>query len=54
VVQFQSPGGNDMTSILLTPLAVTKDNLNAVIDAGWTTVENVCQGVEAGSVAVCP
>src|SRR5262249_24895445 len=32
---FKSPGGNDMTSILLTPQAITKDNLNVVLDAGW-------------------
>jgi D-xylose transport system substrate-binding protein len=50
---FKSPGGNDLTSILLTPQPITKDNLNVVIDAGWTTKENVCKGVTAGSVSVC-
>ncbi|MFZ0626211.1 MAG: substrate-binding domain-containing protein [Acidimicrobiia bacterium] len=54
VVQFDSPGGNSMTSILLTPIAITQDNLNLVVDAGWITVDQVCQGVEAGSVSVCP
>ncbi|MGH8914411.1 MAG: substrate-binding domain-containing protein [Acidimicrobiia bacterium] len=54
VVQFDSPGGNSMTSILLTPIAITQDNLDLVVDAGWISVEEVCQGVEAGSVAVCP
>jgi len=54
VVQFASPGGNDMTSILLTPVPITQDNLSTVIDAGWTTAENVCQGVAAGSLDVCP
>ena len=51
--QFDSPEGNSLTSILLTPEAVTKDNLNVPIDAGWTTTENVCKGVEPGSVSVC-
>ncbi|MEW6225976.1 MAG: substrate-binding domain-containing protein [Chloroflexota bacterium] len=50
---FKSPGGNDMTSILLTPQAITKDNLNVVVDAGWISKETLCQGVAAGSVAVC-
>ena len=50
---FTTPGGNDVTSILLTPQPITKDNLNVVIDAGWTTKENVCKGVAAGSVPVC-
>lgn len=54
VVEFDSPGGNTMTSILLTPIAITPDNLDLVVDAGWISVEEVCQGVTAGSVAVCP
>lgn len=53
-VIFDSPGGNQMTSILLTPIAITSDNLDVVVDAGWISVEELCQGVEAGSVAVCP
>jgi len=51
---FDSPGGNAMTSILLTPIAITTDNLNLVVDAGWISVDELCQGVEPGSVAVCP
>jgi D-xylose transport system substrate-binding protein len=54
VIQFDSPGGNSMTSILLTPIPVSQDNLDVVVDAGWISVEELCQGVEAGSVAVCP
>jgi D-xylose transport system substrate-binding protein len=53
VVQFDSPGGNSMTSILLTPIAITQDNLNVVLDAGWIDMETLCQGVEAGTVDVC-
>jgi D-xylose transport system substrate-binding protein len=51
--QFDSPGGNSLTTIQLTPQPITKDNLDLVIDAGWTTKENVCNGVEPGSVPVC-
>jgi D-xylose transport system substrate-binding protein len=50
---FDSPEGNELTTIQLELTPITKDNLDVVIDAGWTTKENVCKGVEAGSVAVC-
>ena len=53
-VIFESPGGNQMTSILLTPIPITADNLDVVVDAGWISVEELCQGVESGTVAVCP
>ncbi len=53
VVQFDSPGGNSMTSILLEPIAITQDNLDVVVDAEWISVEELCQGVEAGTVDVC-
>src|ERR687897_175603 len=49
-VEFESPGGNSMTSILLTPIAITQDNLDVVVDAGWIDVGTLCQGLEAGSV----
>ena len=52
-IQFQSPGGNDMTSIFLTPQAITKDNLNVVLDAGWITKDDLCKDVPAGTVSVC-
>ncbi|WP_075215022.1 D-xylose ABC transporter substrate-binding protein [Mongoliimonas terrestris] len=47
------PKGAEMTSTFLTPMAITKDNLNVVIDAGWVSKDVVCQGVAAGSVAAC-
>jgi D-xylose transport system substrate-binding protein len=53
-IQFESPEKNSMTSILLTPIPITKDNLNVVVDAGWITTADLCQGVTAGSVAACP
>lgn len=51
---FTTPGGVDVWSVILTPLPITQDNLDLVIDSGWVTVDEVCQGVEAGSVPVCP
>ncbi len=52
--QFDSPGGNSMTSNLLTPVAITQDNLNVVVDAGWIDEATLCQGVAAGTVDACP
>ena len=43
----------EMNAIFLTPTAITKANLNEVIDAGWVTKEAACQGVAAGSVKAC-
>ena len=54
VVQFDSPGGNSMTSILLAPIPITKDNLQVVLDAGWIDEATLCQNVPSGSVAGCP
>jgi len=51
--KFKSPGGNELNSVLLAPVAITKDNLNLVIDAGWVAKDVVCQGVAAGSTAAC-
>jgi D-xylose transport system substrate-binding protein len=53
-VEFESPGGNTLTSILLDPIPITQDNLDVVLDADWITEEELCQGVEAGTVDVCP
>ena len=53
VAQFDSPGGNSLTSILLTPIAITQENLNVVLDAGWIDKATLCQGVAAGTVSVC-
>ncbi|ALG74842.1 sugar ABC transporter substrate-binding protein [Azospirillum thiophilum] len=47
------PKKQKMTSLFLTPVAITKDNLGMVVDAGWITKDVVCQGVKPGSVKVC-
>jgi len=51
---FDSPGGNTLTSILLEPIPITQDNLDVVLDADWIDEETLCQGVESGTVEVCP
>ena len=47
------PKGVELNSILLAPVPITRDNLSEVIDAGWISQEEVCQGVPAGTVDVC-
>lgn len=47
------PNGVAMTSYFLAPVAITQDNLDIVIDAGWVSKDVVCQGVAAGTVAAC-
>ena len=42
-----------MHSLFLTPVPITQDNLNVVIDAGWITKAEVCNGVKAGTVKAC-
>ena len=39
-----------MAAFFLTPVAITKDNLDVVINAGWASKDVVCQGVKARSV----
>jgi D-xylose transport system substrate-binding protein len=51
---FTTPGGNDLSSIFLEPIPITQDNLDVVVDAGWISTDELCDGVEAGSVAACP
>ena len=46
------PNGVNMNAIFLNPVAVTADNLNEVIDAGWIDKDKVCEGA-SDSVAAC-
>ncbi|NPD14340.1 D-xylose ABC transporter substrate-binding protein [Xinfangfangia sp. D13-10-4-6] len=49
---FTTPSGKVVNSVFLKPVAITKDNLNIVVDGGWITKEELCQGVSAGP-AIC-
>ena len=51
--EFTTPGGNKVQSVILTPTAITKDNLKDTIDAGWITKDAACAGVTAGSTPGC-
>ena len=45
--------GHALTSILITPVAVTRQNLSDVVEAGWIDKAVLCTGVPAASVAAC-
>ena len=45
--------GVQVNGILLTPLPVTRDNLNVIVDKGWITKAEVCAGVKPGTVKFC-
>jgi D-xylose transport system substrate-binding protein len=47
--------GVAMQSLLIPPVPIQKDNLDVVIDAGWITKDEVCQGVTPDmAVPACP
>ena len=45
---WTSPSGTELQAMFLAPVPITADNLTVVTDAGWITVEALCQGVENG------
>jgi len=42
-----------VNGVLLTPLAVTKDNLDVIVGKGWISKDEVCAGVKPGTVKFC-
>jgi D-xylose transport system substrate-binding protein len=46
--QWTSPGGTTLWAKFLEPVPVTKDNLSVVVDAGWISKDELCQGVSNG------
>ncbi len=42
-----------MNAILIPPMAITQENLDAVITAGWITKEKACAGADPSKVAAC-
>ena len=46
-VRMWSSGKVLVPSVFLKPVAITRDNLAIVIDAGWATKAQVCAGVDA-------
>lgn len=50
---YTTPSGATQAAILLEPIAITRDNLDLVIDANWITKEDLCQGVTENAPAQC-
>jgi len=48
-----SETGIEQTALPLEPVTITQANINLMIDAGWVTTEEVCRGVESGSLSLC-
>ncbi len=46
--EWTSPSGTKMTAMFLKPVPITKDNLSVVVDAGWISKDDLCQGVSNG------
>jgi D-xylose transport system substrate-binding protein len=43
----------EMNALFLTPVPITKDNLDVVINAGWIKKDEVCRGIKPGTVKIC-
>ncbi|MFL5331883.1 MAG: D-xylose ABC transporter substrate-binding protein, partial [Geminicoccaceae bacterium] len=50
---YTTPTGIKQAAILLEPIAITRDNLNLVIDSGWASKAAVCQGVTRNPPPAC-
>ena len=50
---WTSPGGFELTARFLEPVAITRDNLDVVVDAGWIPQDVLCAGVPSGEVEIC-
>ena len=50
---FKTPTGQTQPSILLTPIAITRDNLNLVVDAKWISKDELCNGVTENPPPAC-
>ncbi|MBJ3776055.1 D-xylose ABC transporter substrate-binding protein [Acuticoccus sp. 2012] len=46
--EWTSPAGTELWAKFLAPMPITKDNLDAVVDAGWIDQDTLCQGVADG------
>ncbi|CAN5623041.1 D-xylose ABC transporter substrate-binding protein [soil metagenome] len=46
---FVTPGDNTVKSFILKPTPITRENLNLVLEGGWVTEEQLCQGVDTAA-----
>lgn len=50
---FVTESGKEQPSVLLKPIAITRDNLNEVVDANWISKKELCDGVTKDVPAAC-
>lgn len=50
---LKTPSGHTQPAIILTPVAVTRDNLDVVVKSGWISKAVLCRGVAADAPAAC-
>ena len=50
---WRSQGGGEVDAILLSPIAITRERLDRVIDAGWVPRKTVCRGVGSDPPVAC-
>jgi D-xylose transport system substrate-binding protein len=50
---FKTETGQEQPSLLLKPIAITKDTLNLVVDAKWISKEELCAGVTENPPKAC-
>jgi len=50
---FKTESGQTQPSLLLAPVAITRDNLNLVVDANWIGKGELCAGVGDNPPAAC-
>ena len=52
-VQTKTESGKDQPAVLLTPVGITRDNLDVVVKADWITKEKLCDGVTDNPPDAC-
>ncbi len=46
--EWNSPAGTTLWAEFLEPVPITRDNLEVIVDAGWISQDELCQGVSDG------
>lgn len=52
-IQYKTESGKEQPAVLLTPVGVTRDNLDVVVKANWISKEKLCDGVTENPPAAC-
>ena len=50
---FMTESGAEQPALLLEPIAITYDNLDLVVNAGWISKDALCNGVTENPPMAC-